>query len=201
MYPLLFFSTLHAQTISSRTATTSLFISICGDAIVNPGEECDIPDETGEYSTTIEGRQCTAQCQFGPYCGDNILQTIHGEECDDGNNADGDFCSADCTVEPTGSGGGSPSGGGGGGGSSGGSTEELGDTVVRIEGLAYPNTTVNVLLDGDSIGTVNTDDDGEFTFSEGVTPGAASFGFWTEDNGGVRSATHNTTFAPYDRLE
>ncbi len=33
-----------------------------------------------------------------PGCGDNILQA--SEECDDGNNANGDGCASDCTLEP-----------------------------------------------------------------------------------------------------
>ena len=32
-----------------------------------------------------------------PSCGDGVLDP--GEECDDGNNDDGDGCAADCTVE------------------------------------------------------------------------------------------------------
>ncbi len=37
-----------------------------------------------------------------PYCGDGILDP--GEECDDGNDIDGDGCSANCTVETSGDG-------------------------------------------------------------------------------------------------
>jgi cysteine-rich repeat protein len=41
---------------------------------------------------------CTPDCQLGPYCGDNILQTEHGEICDDGLNLGGDAssCSPGC---------------------------------------------------------------------------------------------------------
>lgn len=180
----------HAQTI--RTATTSLYISICGDAIVNDGEQCDVPAESGAYSTTIAGRQCTALCQFGPYCGDAILQTVHGEECDDGNNTSGDFCSATCEIEPAGGGGGGSSGGGG--GSSGGSSNELGDTQVSIQGRAYPNASVNILYDGSSVGNVRADSNGSFTFSEGFNPGSATFGFWSTDLNNIRSITFTTTF-------
>ena len=41
-------------------------------------------------------------CEAEPYCGDGILDP--GEECDDGNNIDGDGCDANCTVEEEGEG-------------------------------------------------------------------------------------------------
>ena len=34
-----------------------------------------------------------------PVCGDGILQSLAGEECDDGNTLSGDGCSEDCTQE------------------------------------------------------------------------------------------------------
>ena len=36
----------------------------------------------------------------GPYCGDGIIQTDLGEECDDGNRIGGDGCSGICKIEP-----------------------------------------------------------------------------------------------------
>ena len=174
-------------------ATTTLTISICGDSIVNAGEECDVIGETGAYSTTIVGRQCDpVSCQFGPYCGDTILQTLYHEECDDGNNTDGDFCAANCTIEFADSGGGSSSGGGG--SSSGGSDKVIGNTRVSIQGKAYPNVTVTILIDGESVGTVRTNSKAEFTFNVDTDPGTASVSFWANDSAGTRSATVNTTF-------
>lgn len=173
-------------------ATTTLTLSICGNAIVDNNEECDVPGETGQYSTTITGRQCSAQCRFGPYCGDGILQTIFSEECDDGNNDSGDFCSATCKIEPAGSGGGGSSGGGSGGG--GGSTVNLGDTQISISGLAYPSQTVNILLDTRLVGSVRTSNLGRFEFTTPASPGTASLGFWALDNSNTRSITLNTTF-------
>ncbi len=184
-----FFTNTHAQV---RVSTTTLTISICGDSLINAGEACDVPGETGAYSTTIVGRQCTETCQYGPYCGDGILQTLHDEECDDANNTDDDFCAADCTVEFADSGGGSS--GGGGNSSSGGSDDELGDTEITVQGKAFPNATVNILLDGESVGSVRTNTRGEFTFSTESDPGTASLSFWANDNSGTRSATINTTF-------
>ena len=177
--------------LAQSIATTTVSISNCGDSVVTPPEECDVPGENGAYSTTITGRQCNDECIYGPYCGDGILQTIYSEECDDANNTDGDFCSADCKIEPAGSGGG---GSRGGGGSSGGSSTDLGDTEIRVDGQAYPNRTVSVLLDGDSVGSVKADSSGDFELSLEAEPGPATLGFYSTDAFGTRSITYTTTF-------
>ncbi len=176
----------------SQSATTTLILSICGNSIVDDPEQCDVPAETGVYSTTIVGRQCNQICKWGPYCGDGILQSSQQEECDDGNNDDKDFCSSLCKIEPAGSGGGGTSGGGSGGG--GGSTEDLGDTVVNVTGLAYPNRTISILLDTQNVGTVRAGSNGKFEFSTAASPGTASLGFFATDSAGTRSITYNTTF-------
>ncbi len=181
-----------AQISPGYVSTTTFTLSICGNVLVDDGEECDVLGETGGYSTTIIGRQCDVDCQYGPYCGDAILQTIFGEECDDGNNADADFCSAECTIEPAGSGGGGSSGGGSGG--SGGSTEDLGDTKVSITGRGFPSQTVHVLLDSREISTVRADSTGKFTFATNASPGTVSMGFWSLDLNRIKSITYNTTF-------
>jgi cysteine-rich repeat protein len=182
-------ATAHAQV---NVATSTVLISICGDLIVNSGEDCDVPSDTGAYSTTITGRQCTSQCQWGAYCGDAILQTLFGEQCDDGNNDNDDFCAADCTAETADAGGGSAGGGGSSG--SGGRDNPLGDTQVTLQGKAYPNVTVNILEDGESVGTVRTNSRGEFLFNLTTDPGTASFSFWANDVNGTRSSTFTTTF-------
>jgi len=66
--------------------------SFCGDEIPDPGngEQCDPP---GVGS-------CDAHCHSGlstPRCGDGDIDAQ--EECDDGNDNDGDGCSAECRVE------------------------------------------------------------------------------------------------------
>ncbi len=180
-----------AQAVIVSTATTTINLSICGNELVDVGEDCDVLGETGLYSTTIAGRQCTPICRFGPYCGDTILQTQYGEECDDGNNDDGDFCSASCTIEPAGGGGGSSGGGSGG---SGGSSRDLGDTVISVSGLAYPSQTVNFLLDTKNVGTVRANSSGRFEFSIDASPGTATLGIWALDSERRRSITLNNTF-------
>lgn len=176
-----------------QIATTTLQIGICGNGIVEPGQDCDVPGETGEYSTTIAGRQCTPDCTWGPYCGDGILQTQFGEECDDGTNIDDGFCTADCRSVPAGAGGGG-GGGGGGSGRPGGSQVELGPTQINIAGRAYPNSTINIILDTENIGTVQTNNRGEFEFLTGAAPGTATLGVWATDRQDTRSVTLNTTF-------
>lgn len=180
-----------AQT-TTQYATTTLTLSICGNLIVDDGEDCDVPGETGVYSQTIIGRQCTPACFWGPYCGDGILQTSFGEECDDGNNDDGDFCSAICKIEPAGSGGGGSSGGGSGGG--GGRDRDLGDTVINVVGKGYPSRRVNFLLDSETVGSVQTDSSGDFEFATEASPGTATLGVWSTDSSGTRSVTLNKTF-------
>jgi cysteine-rich repeat protein len=41
-------------------------------------------------------------CKAAPRCGDGVVQTSLGEVCDDGNQADGDGCSADCKTKGAG---------------------------------------------------------------------------------------------------
>jgi cysteine-rich repeat protein len=174
-------------------ATTTLTLSVCGNSIVDENEQCDVPGETGVYSQTIAGRQCTPQCVFGPYCGDGILQTLYGEECDDGNNNDHDFCSSICKIEPAGSGGGGSSGGNSGGGG-GVSRPVVGDTLISISGRAYPLRTINFLLDTEPVGNVRTDSRGAFEFTTKASPGTATLGMWAVDGNGTRSLTLNNTF-------
>lgn len=177
---------------AQKFATTTLSVSICGNSVVDAGEQCDVPGETGVYSQTIAGRQCTAVCLFGPYCGDGILQTLYGEECDDGNNDDGDFCSSICKIEPAGSGGGGSSGGGSSGG--GGRDTPLGDTIINVVGRGYPSRTINFLLDTESVGSVRSNSSGDFEFATEASPGTATLGVWATDADGNRSITLNNTF-------
>lgn len=191
---------------SATMVTTTLSISICGDAIVNPGEVCDDGlFNTGAYGSSTAQRTCNSTCMgYGPYCGDGILQAYYTEQCDDGagNGAVNGYCTLMCmqvsppvsTTTPP-----APppvsSGGGGGGGAFQGLVPVRADTRVIIQGKAYPGSTVNILKDGQVIGQVAADNSADFLYEMGnVTPGATTFGFWATDGRGVRSLTFTTTF-------
>ena len=178
--------------VNAEVATTTVTITICGNSNIEPPEVCDDGVNSGAYSLTIPGRTCLPDCSdFGRYCGDNILQAASGEQCDDGNNISGDRCSDTCQNESTPEN--SPSGGGG--GFNPGSATTLSPTKVIVIGKAYPNADVHVLKDGETVGVVKADSKADFYFSTiDVTPGVATFGFWAEDNIGLRSIAFTTTF-------
>jgi len=130
----------HPGTTTNADLTISSLPSnaVCQNGIREPPEQCDGDDmgfatcgivmqlETGNEGWTGD-LGCTDSCTYetsecvAPYCGDGYLNT--GEQCDDGNNINGDGCSATCTTEISGGGnsgsGGGSAGGGGSGGSSG----------------------------------------------------------------------------------
>lgn len=70
-----------------------------------PDGTCDsfrTNEEVNEFCVLVGGivQESGVVCADNPcggFCGDGTLDP--GEECDDGNNVDGDGCSADCTVE------------------------------------------------------------------------------------------------------
>jgi fibro-slime domain-containing protein len=51
-------------------------------------------------SCRADGDKCYVVVDAGPYCGDGIMQTERGEECDDANRIGGDGCSGTCKLEP-----------------------------------------------------------------------------------------------------
>ena len=62
---------------------------ICGDTIIDIGEECDDGNTTG-------GDGCEADCQFS--CGNLVIDVGAGEECDDGNTNNADGCDNSCQL-------------------------------------------------------------------------------------------------------
>src|SRR5262249_15436296 len=89
-------------------ASDAQMMGICGDAIVETGEQC------GDGNAT-RGDGCSGVCQIEPgytcpepgkpciytvtqTCGNGMIEG--NEACDDGNTMDGDGCSAACQTEP-----------------------------------------------------------------------------------------------------
>jgi len=67
----------------------------CGNEVLEGNEECDTGGET---------QTCNSDCTFSR-CGDHIVNTHDGEQCDDGNTNAGDGCGATCLTEGDGGGG------------------------------------------------------------------------------------------------
>ena len=192
------------------SATTTVSLTVCGDGIVAPAELCDDGVNSGAYSSSTASRNCNPIClAWGPYCGDGVIQTFYGEECDDGNNTDGDLCDYICQNEtdPVTEGGGGGSGGSGGGGGRGSGNNAIpgaetegeidfeGDTDLNIIGRACPGSTISVLRDGDIERVVEADNSSNFRFTlTNQTPGITTFGFWALDNENRRSITYSATF-------
>lgn len=66
-------------------------LSLCGDGLVQSGEECD--EGLGNSDTLRDA--CRTSCRRA-YCGDKVVDS--NEECDDGNGADGDGCNLGCVT-------------------------------------------------------------------------------------------------------
>ncbi|MBN1610461.1 MAG: DUF4215 domain-containing protein [Polyangiaceae bacterium] len=77
----------------------------CGDGILTGNEACDLgTDADGKSLNTGEYGGCTPDCELAPFCGDGILQSDFGEQCDDGSNAtpygSTSGCSRGCVKAP-----------------------------------------------------------------------------------------------------
>ena len=166
---------------------TSVIITVCGNGVLDAGEICDDGLNNGQYASSAENRFCSAGCDgWAPYCGDGQVQSDYGEECDDGNNASGDGCSAVCKSE-------APPGGGGGGG--GVFIPPSVETKVVLSGKAYPGSDINILKDGELLGVTTADPKASFEYKiEDISAGVYTFGLWAEDKDGIKSITYTLTF-------
>lgn len=82
--------------INPNDGTFALCAAVCGDGLVDYGEQCD-------DGGTETGDGCDDTCQIeigggsGAVCGNNEIEP--GEGCDDGNTYGGDGCDAFCQIE------------------------------------------------------------------------------------------------------
>jgi cysteine-rich repeat protein len=180
---------------------TNIFISICGDGLIQPTEVCDDggANNSGAYGSSIVARHCAPGCvSFGPYCGDGILEARFAEQCDDSNNVSGDLCSATCQAEtaaPPGSNGSPTVGSIPPRSSPPGTIPSALQTKVVLRGKAFPGASIDILLDGQKLSTVQADSNADFLFSSSnVTPGVATFSFLATDTHGADSFISSATF-------
>ncbi len=81
---------LMAGCISSTQDNNNSHVDLCGNGVINPGEQCDDGNTTGHDG-------CNSVCEVEAFCANNVVEV--GEECDDGNYVAGDGCDALCRVE------------------------------------------------------------------------------------------------------
>jgi cysteine-rich repeat protein len=73
---------------------TNCKLPVCGDGIQDSGEQCDDPAGNSDDPNRACRLDCTPR-----RCGDGIHDNNFGEQCDDGNNVNGDGCSSTCQLE------------------------------------------------------------------------------------------------------
>ena len=198
----LFLYTTQVSRAQTTTISTYLYVSICGDGIVQTDEVCDdgLVNNVGGYGSSTAARHCNAGCQsFAPYCGDGVLQVRFTEQCDDGNSTSGDLCSSLCRTEaplqpkstgapPVGSIPQNPA-------ATPGTLPAETLTKVVLRGKAYPNSTVSILLDGKALSSVHADSNADFLFTTSdITPGTATFSFSAKDARGIDSLMSTVVF-------
>ena len=173
--------------VKADIAQTSVIVHVCGNGTVEGDEFCDDGANNGRYAYNAADRFCNTDCTgWAPYCGDGILQTNYGEECDDGNNNSGDECDAVCKSEaappPPPPGGGVP-------------TPPPLPTKVVLEGKAYPGSDVHILKDGKEIIVTKADSEANFKKEiTDITAGVYTFSLWAEDKDEIKSITYSLTF-------
>jgi cysteine-rich repeat protein len=75
----------------------------CGDEVTQPEEQCDDGNNIKGHVTDANPGTCAPGCQLPKRCGDGVVDSAFGEQCDlgeDTNVGSYDGCSADCTLGP-----------------------------------------------------------------------------------------------------
>ena len=84
------------NTDDTDACLTTCRAATCGDGVVHAGvEQCDAGAANGDGPNA----PCRSDCRR-PGCGDGFVDSLAGEQCDDGNSLAGDGCSPSCFAEP-----------------------------------------------------------------------------------------------------
>jgi cysteine-rich repeat protein len=71
----------------------------CGDSVVNGDEQCDNGVNADRYA--IDDGACGPGCTTPSFCGDSVVDSVFGEQCDDGvNDNASNGCSDTCGLGP-----------------------------------------------------------------------------------------------------
>ena len=70
----------------------------CGNGEVDPGEDCD-NGKSDQEGRTIQTAECNTDCRT-PLCGDGIINTSAGENCDKSTPADTEECNGAAAIRP-----------------------------------------------------------------------------------------------------
>ena len=144
---------------SGTTNITIEIISLCGNGVIDQGEQCD--------GSNLAGQTCSSRGYTGGTLSCNSTCTINTSQC--------------TSASP-------PSGGGGGGGGGGGYTPPTVVTQVTFSGKAYPLSKVSVLKDGQPAITTIADPGANFSVAlTGLSSGNYNFSVFGEDSNGRRS--------------
>jgi len=165
-YP--FVNNIHADT--SGTVTTTVKISVCGNGVLEGGEQCD-DDDFGNATCSSAGNFNSGSLSCSPSC--EFITTS---------------CIYTAPVTPT-----APSGGGGGGNYSPSvsPSSSASQTGVIFSGKAIPKSIITLLKDAQVLATTVSDGKADFEMTAyNVSAGNYNFSVYTEDNNGIRSSLH-----------
>jgi hypothetical protein len=151
-----------ALAASSAIVQSTIKISVCGNNVVEGGEQCDGSNLNGASCTTLGWAGGTLSCT--PAC---------------------EFNQSACTPGPPVSSG----GGGGGGNATGGGIVSVPSTSAVFSGKAYPGSTVTLLKDAQIVATTIAGSDATFSINlSGLSGGNYIFSVYSEDKKGIRSS-------------
>lgn len=192
------YRTIHPANVTVATGTTYTFYVRCIDDEDNKNiDDYVISFSVPEYPQGNPGPDGSQEGE-----GSGV-----GEGAGDADPGLGDPSGGDDTSGGSSGGGGGGGGGGGSGASSGGSggsggfegtdkAYQSGDARVIINGYAFPQSTVIILVDGVQADRVTATSNGSFTSTlDSIARGVYTFGVYAIDKAGVKSSTFSTTFS------